>query len=674
MVTYNTIYNGFEKLKSFADQHNIQNGNNILIQIFSGDTRKEYLETILKEILSILPDANIVGTTTDGEIIEQKVISNGVVISFSLFENTSIEVVAQKLEQDSRQTTLQFMEKIPNKEEARVGIVFSDGLHSNGEMILKTINNTLPHIVISGGLSGDNANFQKTYLFTQEGFCEDFIIGAFLYNPNLHIYTNISFGWESIGKEFTVTKSDENRVYTLDNISIQDIYTKYLGEDIRKKLPATGIEFPLIVKRSGLKTARAVINKFDDGSLLFAGNLYEGEKVTLGYGNVEEILHRAKSLHQRLQTQPIESTFIYSCMARKRLLGKNITQEISTISEFAPTSGFFTYGEFYNYRSETKTLNNFLNQTMTILALSESENVKNIKCESSNEKEQSNSESLQALFHLINQTTKELHELNSSLEQKVQQEVQKNKEKDLQLIHQTRLAQLGEMISMIAHQWRQPLASIASINSQLKLKLLLGNYDFSSSASQEKFLDFLIQSSDDVEMLVDNLTTTIDDFRNFYKKEKESKDQSINSAITKSYAIIEQQYIQHNIYTDINLQSKFNIKHFESEIVQVILNILKNSLDNFIEKDIQDKKVIVRSNDLADGKVEVTILDNGGGIPAEILPKIFDPYFSTKNEKNGTGLGLYMSLQIVEEHHNGVLEAINKNGGVEFRIILPKEQ
>jgi PAS domain S-box-containing protein len=260
--------------------------------------------------------------------------------------------------------------------------------------------------------------------------------------------------------------------------------------------------------------------------------------------------------------------------------------------------------------------------------------------------------------------------LEEELESRVKDEVAKNQKKDLMLQQQSRLAQLGEMISMIAHQWRQPLASIASVALTLKLRISLGKFDLSTKEKADLFLDNLGEDMDDIEDLVQHLTKTIDDFRDFYKPNKKPKTETINLPIEKSLSIVETQFTQQNIDIDMILNSKTQLKLFDSELIQVFLNILKNALDNFMEKDIQTRKLIIRSCDLEDGKVEVTILDNGGGIPAEILPKVFDPYFSTKNEKNGTGLGLYMSKLIIEQHHNGHLEASNKGDGVEFKITL----
>ncbi len=259
--------------------------------------------------------------------------------------------------------------------------------------------------------------------------------------------------------------------------------------------------------------------------------------------------------------------------------------------------------------------------------------------------------------------------LETQLEIKVFEEIEKNKQKDLILQQQSGLAQMGEMISMIAHQWRQPLASIASIAVTMKLKIALSKFDLTTKNGTDSFLAYVGNELDDIENLVQMLTTTIDDFRNFYKQDKEFVQTTIDSPIQKVLSILKPQIEQENIVINIEYASTKKTKIYENEMVQVFLNILKNSLDNFEEKRIQNPIINIKTEDII-GKVIVSICDNGGGISEDIRNFIFDPYFSTKNNKNGTGLGLYMSKTIVEQHHQGKISAINKEHGVCFYIIL----
>ncbi len=260
-----------------------------------------------------------------------------------------------------------------------------------------------------------------------------------------------------------------------------------------------------------------------------------------------------------------------------------------------------------------------------------------------------------------------LEELNVKLEERVLHELEKNRQKEQLLLQQSRMAQMGEMISMIAHQWRQPLGSISSTVVNLKLKLELEKFDLNSADGVNEAKEYFLQRLFKIENYVHNLSNTIDDFRNFYKPNKLSKTITLKKLVNKSLEIIgaslENDHIE--IVTEFTDTQELDI--YDNEVMQVLLNLLKNAQDNFKEKEASSRnivnKIIIKTTNST-----LSICDNGGGINDNIINKIFDPYFSTKDEKNGTGLGLYMSKTIVEEHHNAKLEVMNTEDGVCFKI------
>ena len=261
----------------------------------------------------------------------------------------------------------------------------------------------------------------------------------------------------------------------------------------------------------------------------------------------------------------------------------------------------------------------------------------------------------------------EILKMNRNLELRVEEEVIKNLEKDKHLFQQSRLAQMGEMISMIAHQWRQPLSAIASTASDMKVQIALEKYDLSSEKKANECALHFSDRLSNIELYVQSLTQTINDFRNFYKPNKESITTFIYEPLAKAINIVKPSFTSDGIEFIKDYKSNKKVVMHENEIMQVILNILKNSQDNFIENNMKNRKITVRTYDENDSAI-LDFLDNGGGIDESIIDKIFDPYYSTKNEKNGTGLGLYMSKIIIEEHHNGKLEVENIEDGVRFRI------
>ncbi len=263
----------------------------------------------------------------------------------------------------------------------------------------------------------------------------------------------------------------------------------------------------------------------------------------------------------------------------------------------------------------------------------------------------------------------ELIEINQTLERRIEEEVAKNREKDKHILQQSRLAQMGEMISMIAHQWRQPLGSISTVAASIKLKIMLNRFDYSTAEGQEASKAFLEESMSKIESYVQFLTRTIDDFRNFFKPNKQKESITLSQLVNRTLEIIGKALEINGITINIETHATTEIFTYANEVTQVILNILKNAEDVIKEREITNPNIQITIG-TEDAWQTISITDNAGGIPATVLPHIFEPYFSTKQEKNGTGLGLYMSKTIIEEHCGGQILASNTPIGAQFTIKL----
>ena len=267
----------------------------------------------------------------------------------------------------------------------------------------------------------------------------------------------------------------------------------------------------------------------------------------------------------------------------------------------------------------------------------------------------------------VKEKTKELEEININLVKQIELEIEKNREKDKQLLMQSRLAQMGEMISMIAHQWRQPISTIGASVINIQMKLALEKYDLDVKEQRDEFIDLLKIKLDNISLTIQSLSSTITDFRNFFKPNKEKDRVRLTVPIQRALDMLEVTMSSKSIKIKTDYQTDDFILIYQNEVMQVILNIIKNSEDNFITKDMNNKTVNVVTKKIKNNYI-VEISDNGGGIENDIIDNIFDPYFSTKSEKNGTGLGLYMSKIIIENHCNGSLNVENINNGVKFII------
>ncbi len=273
-----------------------------------------------------------------------------------------------------------------------------------------------------------------------------------------------------------------------------------------------------------------------------------------------------------------------------------------------------------------------------------------------------------------------LEELNKNLEKRVEEEVRKSKEKDFILAHQARLAAMGEMLSAIAHQWRQPLNTLGLILQDL----------LDAQAYGELTSKYLKDSVEKGLNQIKFMSRTIEDFRNFFRPSKEKEIFEVEEAIANVLRLLSAQFRNHNInfqltclthnkvferVEDIIVCGDHTILGYKNEFEHVILNILNNAKDAFLEREkthsFPEKRIEIEV-DRIDDRVIIRIRDNAGGIPEDIIDRIFDPYFTTKEK--GTGIGLYMSKMIIENNMGGKIQARNVEGGAEILIELPNYQ
>ena len=262
----------------------------------------------------------------------------------------------------------------------------------------------------------------------------------------------------------------------------------------------------------------------------------------------------------------------------------------------------------------------------------------------------------------VEEKTRELVELNESLEGKVKEKVQELIAKDQLLTAQSKQAVMGEMISMIAHQWRQPLSTITLQISNLHLKRLLNQ-----EVSIEECDKVLREISDSIMYLSD----TIDDFQTYFQPQKEKSFIDVTELIERAINFLRPRMKNLKMQIIYDDKHKVMIETYENEMVQIILNIINNTIDAFIENEIQNAKVYIDLEENEDSVV-IVIKDNAGGIDEENISKIFEPYFSTKG-KNGTGLGLYMCQMIVEKHFKGEIRVASSKDETTFEVEIAKK-
>jgi len=263
----------------------------------------------------------------------------------------------------------------------------------------------------------------------------------------------------------------------------------------------------------------------------------------------------------------------------------------------------------------------------------------------------------------------ELEEINKNLEQRVIEEVEKTKQIQEQLSKSEKMAAMGEMIGNIAHQWRQPLSVISTASTGMIMQK-----EFNSLSDED-----LIKNCEVINDNAQYLSKTIDDFSKFIKGDKSASDFNLKNDTDSFLKLVDSTIKNHHLDVVLSLNEDINVHGYPNELIQCFINIFNNAKDALIENNEENDRYIFISQEIIDNHVIIKFKDNAGGIPEDIINKIFEPYFTTKHQSQGTGLGLHMTYNLIVDGMSGTIEAHNINyeyngkeyTGAEFTISLP---
>jgi len=255
----------------------------------------------------------------------------------------------------------------------------------------------------------------------------------------------------------------------------------------------------------------------------------------------------------------------------------------------------------------------------------------------------------------------ELKKLAERLEEKVESKVVELREKDQLMLNQNKFAAMGEMLSMIAHQWRQPLNAISVASINLKF--------FSEMGTLTE--DMLKLECDFIENQAQQMSQTINDFMGFFRPDRDKKPFLLSECIKKVNDIMEAQLRHHSIGLKVDIDSEVWLNGVKNEMEHILLNLLSNARDAMKERNSREKFIYIAAKENSDS-ICIKVGDNGGGIPEDIIGRVFEPYFTTKEDGKGTGIGLYITKTITERRFGGTINVQNTNDGAEFIIHLPK--
>lgn len=350
---------------------------NILLAFGSGrDSSGEILVNWWK---STFPDAQLIGCSSAGEILDTEVFSNTITVTAIQFEHTPFKIHAIDFEAGTRCEELaERLVKDLNRENLKLCFVLSDGLNINGSRFVDSLRELLPeNCLLTGGLAGDGKRFQETLVCLNEHFSSCKIVLLALYGDHIEVEYGSMGGWDSFGPARLVTHSENNVLYSVDHQNALQLYKKFLGP-YAKDLPSSALRFPLLITtKDGKKIVRTILAVDEEaGTMTFAGDIPQGSFAELMRANFERLIDgagdaAAEVMHK--QAHPPELAILISCVGRRLVLGQRIEEEIEVIRDTfgaeTKLAGFYSYGEICPYEK----LNDAMlhNQTMTITTLRE---------------------------------------------------------------------------------------------------------------------------------------------------------------------------------------------------------------------------------------------------------------------------------------------------------------
>jgi len=676
-------YENQETFLNWIGEHNIVNSNKLLIEINFPDSDQKKLQLLLNNIMKKFSDAVIVGMQSFTSFSNHRIsdITTNPIISIMEFESSRLTAEVVDLSQNyvkgqAPKIDVNHIEKHLQADTRALEI-----LSSYNEVATSTFINeiglTFGHLkIFGGGASSSHHKQQRSFIFHNNIIYPKAVILIFMHGENLNVELFQAFDWKPISKKKKITKVENSSIMTIDQSNAIDIYKKYfpnIQEDT-----SVSLQVPLFITKNNVAyTAHILEVDFKNHSLKTAQLLEEGDVVQLSIGNYSAMMNRTEEIHSFLKNTPAQALWIGSCISYEYGFRIPIIHYISNIKSNDHIFGYSTTQEYYNAENQPNT---YHNHTFIMAAITESSSefieLTELKEDRITPFEVAN-KNLYSIMHktanelnlltenlenMVNQRTKQLESLNEDLQQKINVAVRKEKQQNAIMNQQSRLASMGEILENIAHQWRQPLNTVSWIMNDTLIKAQLGRADEINIEELAKKVNNSIQF----------LSETVEDFRRFVDHSDMAQTFNIKKTIESTILLIKETLIKSEITIELDCPEEIKYKGYENDFKHVIMNLINNARDAFEERKITDGHISIRVYHEKDELI-VAVQDNAGGISKPILKNIFEPYFTTKHKTKGTGLGLYMSKNLIEKV-KGSIEAISiVNKKTTFIIKLPDE-
>ncbi|MDF1875653.1 FIST C-terminal domain-containing protein [Sulfurimonas sp. SAG-AH-194-I05] len=369
----------YDNSKWNFENENIDNKSEVHLVMAFGDTDIFSNKEHYAYLKSLYPHAEIVGCSSSGNVLGAQISKKSIVATAICFKNATVKVnTVDFINEDDLEHVSKNLVAGFSNENLKSIFIISDGLHMNGSILAKGVNLEKENILITGGLAGDDARFEKTFVMANDIPKEKRVVAIAFYGDNLSVSSGCYAGWEEFGIERIITKSTANVVYEIDNEPALSLYKKYLGAEA-ENLPATGLRFPLNIREneSDKGVARTLLAVDEEmQSLTFAGDVPEGSLARLMKTDIDGLIDGSGKAAEKIEKSNGNSALglIVSCVGRKLVMNDLVDEELEIIEDVVGSNvhltGFYSYGELAPFSDEV--LNCKLhNQTMTLTVIYE---------------------------------------------------------------------------------------------------------------------------------------------------------------------------------------------------------------------------------------------------------------------------------------------------------------
>jgi len=672
-----------ERLLDWIKDHQLIDSDKLLVEVNFPDSNQEKLQALLKQLDRLFPSATIVGMQSFTSFVNHTItdINPQPVISIIEFESSSISSMVLDLKKNyikgqQQKPDIFLIEKLlqPNTKGLQILSSYNE---SNASNYINAIGNEFGHLkIFGGGASQKDKKSQSSFVFYNGVIYSKAVILIFMHGDNLNIELFKSFDWKPISKKKRITKVNDSTIITIDNSPALDIYKKYFPNI--ETDTSVFVQVPLYLTKNNISYTAHILNAdFEKQSIETAQSFQEGDVVQLSIGNYNAMMNRTQEIYDFLSQTPTQALWIGACISYEYGFRIPILHYISNIESTNHIFGYSTGEEYYNAENQPNTHHN---HTFIMASITESNSayisLKEYKSKNITPFEVAN-KNLYSIMHktanelnlltenlenMVNQRTKQLEMLNQELQVKINNAVRKEKRQNGIMNQQSRLASMGEILENIAHQWRQPLNTVSWIMNDTLIKAKLGKSD------EINLEELATKVNNSIQFLSD----TIEDFRRFVDHSDMAQTFNIRKTIESTILLIKETLVKSNIQIELDCPEGIKYKGYENDFKHVIMNLINNARDAFEDKKIENGLIYIRVYHEKDELI-IVVRDNAGGISKPILKNIFEPYFTTKHKTKGTGLGLYMSKNLMEKV-GGTIEVMSiVNKKTSFIIRLPDE-